>query len=215
MSAQDHKRLLDNDEGPNTGGMGAVSPATTLTLEGHKQIMQEVILPTIAGMAAENRRYQGVLYAGIMMTDKGPKTLEFNARFGDPETQAIQDRVGERALRLRGDREQGLPRSVGQRPGRERTRLPEGPERRVRVPRRDGPEGRQGRHRRRPRPGHHGARREPRGRDPARLRGRRQGGLRRHAVPQRHRPARARAPSHFPERTRTWLLPPRSRPSPS
>ncbi len=93
MSAQDHKRLLDNDEGPNTGGMGAVSPATTLTLEGHKQIMQEVILPTIAGMAAENRRYQGVLYAGIMMTDKGPKTLEFNARFGDPETQAILARM--------------------------------------------------------------------------------------------------------------------------
>ncbi len=93
MSAQDHKRLLDNDEGPNTGGMGAVSPATTLTVEGHKQIMQEVILPTIAGMAAENRRYQGVLYAGIMLTDKGPKTLEFNARFGDPETQAILARM--------------------------------------------------------------------------------------------------------------------------
>jgi phosphoribosylamine--glycine ligase len=93
MSAQDHKRLLDNDEGPNTGGMGAVSPATTLTVEGHKQIMQEVILPTIAGMAAENRRYQGVLYAGIMMTDKGPRTLEFNARFGDPETQAILARM--------------------------------------------------------------------------------------------------------------------------
>jgi phosphoribosylamine---glycine ligase len=93
VSAQDHKRLLDNDLGPNTGGMGAVSPATNLSLDGHKQIMQEVILPTIAGMAAENRRYQGVLYAGIMMTEKGPRTLEFNARFGDPETQAILVRM--------------------------------------------------------------------------------------------------------------------------
>jgi phosphoribosylamine--glycine ligase len=93
MSAQDHKRALDNDEGPNTGGMGAVSPATTLTVDAHKQIMQETILPTIAGMAAEGRRYQGVLFAGIMMTDKGPKVLEYNARFGDPETQAIVVRM--------------------------------------------------------------------------------------------------------------------------
>ena len=93
MSAQDHKRAFDDDKGPNTGGMGAVSPATTLTVDAHKQIMQETILPTIAGMAAEGRRYQGVLFAGVMMTDKGPKVLEFNARFGDPETQAILVRM--------------------------------------------------------------------------------------------------------------------------
>jgi phosphoribosylamine--glycine ligase len=93
MSAQDHKRARDGDQGPNTGGMGAVSPATTLTVEAHKQIMQETILPTIAGMAAEGRRYQGVLFAGVMMTDKGAKVLEYNARFGDPETQAILVRM--------------------------------------------------------------------------------------------------------------------------
>lgn len=93
VSAQDHKRAFDGDTGPNTGGMGACSPATNLTLDAHKQIMQEVVLPTISGMAAENRRYQGVLYVGIMLTDKGPKVLEYNARFGDPETQAILVRM--------------------------------------------------------------------------------------------------------------------------
>jgi phosphoribosylamine---glycine ligase len=93
VSVQDHKRLLDGDEGPNTGGMGTVSPATNLSLDVHKQIMQEIVLPTIKGMAAEGRRYQGVLYAGLMITDKGPKVLEFNARFGDPETQVIMARM--------------------------------------------------------------------------------------------------------------------------
>jgi phosphoribosylamine--glycine ligase len=93
VSAQDHKRAFDGDTGPNTGGMGACSPATNLTLDAHKQIMQEVVLPTIGGMSTENRRYQGVLYVGIMMTEKGPKVLEYNARFGDPETQAILARM--------------------------------------------------------------------------------------------------------------------------
>ncbi len=93
MSAQDHKRVRDGDEGPNTGGMGAVSPATNMTVELHKQVMQESVLPTIAGMAAEGRRYQGTLYVGLMLTDKGPKVLEYNARFGDPETQAILIRM--------------------------------------------------------------------------------------------------------------------------
>ncbi len=93
VSAQDHKRALDGDQGPNTGGMGAVSPATNLSLDLHKQIMQEVVLPTIKGMADEGRRYQGVLYAGLMLTDKGPKVLEFNARFGDPEAQVILARM--------------------------------------------------------------------------------------------------------------------------
>jgi phosphoribosylamine--glycine ligase len=93
VSVQDHKRVRDNDEGPNTGGMGTVSPSTSLSLDGHKQIMQEIILPTIAGLATEGRKYQGVLYAGLMITDKGPRVLEFNARFGDPETQVIMARM--------------------------------------------------------------------------------------------------------------------------
>ncbi len=93
ISAQDHKRVFDGDQGPNTGGMGCVSPATNLSVEAHKQIMQEVILPTLAGLSAEGRRFQGVLYAGLMLTERGPKVLEFNARFGDPETQVILPRL--------------------------------------------------------------------------------------------------------------------------
>ncbi len=93
VSVQDHKRAQDGDKGPNTGGMGTVSPATNMSLDVHKQIMQEIILPTIAGLASEGRRYQGVLFAGLMMTEGGPKVLEFNARFGDPETQVIMARL--------------------------------------------------------------------------------------------------------------------------
>jgi phosphoribosylamine--glycine ligase len=93
VSVQDHKRALDGDKGPNTGGMGTVSPATNISLDVHKQIVREIILPTIAGLASEGRRYQGVLFAGLMMTDAGPKVLEFNARFGDPETQVIMARM--------------------------------------------------------------------------------------------------------------------------
>jgi phosphoribosylamine--glycine ligase len=73
--------------------MGTVSPATHLSLDAHKQIMQEIILPTIGGLASEGRRFQGVLYAGLMITDKGPRVLEFNARFGDPEVQVIMARM--------------------------------------------------------------------------------------------------------------------------
>jgi len=93
VSVQDHKRLLDGDLGPNTGGMGTVSPATNLSIDGHKQIMQEIVLPTVKGMADEGRKYQGVLYAGLMITDKGPRVLEYNARFGDPEAQVILARM--------------------------------------------------------------------------------------------------------------------------
>ncbi|MBN2369104.1 MAG: phosphoribosylamine--glycine ligase [Vicinamibacteria bacterium] len=92
-SAQDHKRALDGDLGPNTGGMGAVSPAMSLSLEAHKRIVQEIVLPTVAGMAAEGRPFRGVLYAGLMMTESGPKVLEFNARFGDPEAQVVLPRM--------------------------------------------------------------------------------------------------------------------------
>jgi len=93
VSVQDHKRAYDDDQGPNTGGMGAVSPATNLKLEDHKQIMQQIVIPTIAGMAKEGRRFQGVLYVGLMITDSGPKVLEYNARFGDPEAQVIMARM--------------------------------------------------------------------------------------------------------------------------
>jgi phosphoribosylamine---glycine ligase len=92
-SVQDHKRANDGDEGPNTGGMGTVSPTTNISLEGHKRIMQEIVLPAVAGLAEEGRRFQGVLFAGLMMTEAGPRVLEFNARFGDPETQVIMARM--------------------------------------------------------------------------------------------------------------------------
>ena len=93
VSVQDHKRALDGDQGPNTGGMGTVSPSTILNVDVHKQIMQDIVIPTVGGLSAEGHRYQGVLYAGLMITDAGPKVLEFNARFGDPETQVIMARM--------------------------------------------------------------------------------------------------------------------------
>ena len=92
-SSQDHKRVFDGDKGPNTGGMGAYSPAPVVTDAVFKEIMERVISPVINGMAKEGEPYKGVLYAGIMLTKEGPKVLEFNARFGDPETQAIMPRL--------------------------------------------------------------------------------------------------------------------------
>ncbi|MCC6714174.1 MAG: phosphoribosylamine--glycine ligase [Gammaproteobacteria bacterium] len=96
-SSQDHKRLLAADRGPNTGGMGAYSPAPVVTAEVHARIMREVIGPTLRGMLAEGRRYRGFLYAGLMIAPDGSaKVLEFNCRFGDPETQPV-------LMRLRSD----------------------------------------------------------------------------------------------------------------
>ncbi|MFP5404659.1 MAG: phosphoribosylamine--glycine ligase [Gammaproteobacteria bacterium] len=93
-SSQDHKRLKDGDQGPNTGGMGAYSPAPVVTPELHARIMREVITPTVEGMAADGIRYTGFLYAGIMVgADGAPKVLEFNCRMGDPETQPIMMRL--------------------------------------------------------------------------------------------------------------------------
>jgi phosphoribosylamine--glycine ligase len=89
-TSQDHKRLLDGDAGPNTGGMGAYSPAPIVTPALHARVMREIILPTIQGMAADGIRYVGFLYAGLMIDAAGnPKTLEFNCRLGDPEAQPI------------------------------------------------------------------------------------------------------------------------------
>ena len=93
-SSQDHKRLLDGDAGPNTGGMGAYSPAPVVTPTLHARVMREIILPTVHGMAADGIAYTGFLYAGLMIDAAGhPRTLEFNCRLGDPETQPIMARL--------------------------------------------------------------------------------------------------------------------------
>ncbi len=93
VSAQDHKRIFDNDQGLNTGGMGAYSPAPIYTEEVRQIVEKEVLEKTLAAMKAEGRAFSGVLYAGLMLTKDGPKVLEFNARFGDPETQAVLPRL--------------------------------------------------------------------------------------------------------------------------
>ncbi|ULJ65770.1 phosphoribosylamine--glycine ligase [Wielerella bovis] len=93
-TSQDHKRLLDNDLGLNTGGMGAYSPAPVVTPEVHERVMNEIILPTVRGMKAEGNEFTGFLYAGLMIDATGaPRTIEFNCRFGDPETQPIMSRL--------------------------------------------------------------------------------------------------------------------------
>jgi phosphoribosylamine--glycine ligase len=93
-SSQDHKARDDGDQGPNTGGMGAYSPAPVVSDEVHRRIMQEVIMPTVAGMAAEGNTYVGFLYAGLMISPEGkPRVVEFNCRFGDPEAQPIMMRL--------------------------------------------------------------------------------------------------------------------------
>jgi len=92
-SAQDHKNIFDGDQGPNTGGMGAYSPAPVVTPEVHERAMTEVLRRAVDGMAAEGRPYQGILYAGLMVKDGQVKTLEFNARFGDPECQPLLMRM--------------------------------------------------------------------------------------------------------------------------
>jgi phosphoribosylamine--glycine ligase len=90
--AQDHKRAYDRDKGPNTGGMGAYSPTPVMTPELCEQVMQTIILPTVSAMKKEGNPFRGVLFAGLMLTRQGPKLLEYNVRFGDPETQALMAR---------------------------------------------------------------------------------------------------------------------------
>jgi len=96
VSAMDYKKIFDYDRGPNTGGMGAISPSPKIDKNLYTIIMKTVIIPTIEGLRREGREFRGVLYAGLMITHEGPKVLEFNVRFGDPETQAI-------ILRLKSD----------------------------------------------------------------------------------------------------------------
>lgn len=95
-SSQDHKAVYDGDEGPNTGGMGAYSPAPVVTEEVNRRIVEKILRPVIQGMAEEERPYKGVIYAGLMIHNGQPKVLEFNARFGDPETQPV-------LMRMKGD----------------------------------------------------------------------------------------------------------------
>lgn len=95
-TAMDYKKAFDADKGPNTGGMGAISPAPLISKDLFNTIMKTIIEPTITGLKFENKKYKGVLYAGLMITREGPKVLEFNARFGDPETQVV-------LMRLKGD----------------------------------------------------------------------------------------------------------------
>ena len=92
-SSQDHKRVLDRDQGPNTGGMGAYSPAPVVTPDIHQRILNEILFPLLTGLKKKNIRYRGVIYVGLMITQDGPKVLEFNARFGDPECQPVMVRL--------------------------------------------------------------------------------------------------------------------------
>lgn len=92
-SSQDHKRIFDNDLGPNTGGMGAYSPAPVVTAEMHERVLREIVTPLLAALKRKQIRYRGVIYVGLMITNDGPKVLEFNARFGDPECQPIMMRL--------------------------------------------------------------------------------------------------------------------------
>jgi phosphoribosylamine--glycine ligase len=93
VSSQDHKRVFDNDQGPNTGGMGAYSPAPVVTQAVHERILREILGPLLAGLKKMGIRYRGLIYVGLMITKDGPKVLEFNVRFGDPECQPIMMRL--------------------------------------------------------------------------------------------------------------------------
>jgi phosphoribosylamine---glycine ligase len=95
MSAQDHKRVFDGDQGPNTGGMGAFAPSPLLDSAMGKQVMDEIVSPVVTGMRADGHEYRGFLYAGLMLTCDGPKVIEFNVRFGDPEAQVVLPMIAE------------------------------------------------------------------------------------------------------------------------
>jgi phosphoribosylamine--glycine ligase len=119
-SAQDHKRIFDDDRGPNTGGMGAFAPSPLVDRTLEARIMREIIDPVVGGMAAEGTPFRGFLYAGLMLTADGPKVIEFNVRFGDPEAQVVLPRVDEPLLpalvaAARGDLRQGSMRSTADR----------------------------------------------------------------------------------------------------
>jgi len=118
VAAQDHKTVHDGDRGPNTGGMGAYSPAPVMDASVQERVMREIVRPTIAAMAEEGAPYTGVLFVGLMITREGPKVIEFNCRFGDPECQAILPRLEDDllALLLAAATGKGLPPALGFRP---------------------------------------------------------------------------------------------------
>lgn len=99
-AAQDHKQVYDGDRGPNTGGMGVYSPVPVFTPELEQDVIQRILQPTLRGLTREGIHYQGVLYFGLMLTDKGPQVIEYNARFGDPETQVVLPRLKNDVLEL-------------------------------------------------------------------------------------------------------------------
>ena len=117
-AAQDHKTIFDGDEGPNTGGMGAYSPAPVVDSVVAERVMAEIVRPTLAGLAAEGLPYVGVLYVGLMIGPRGPRVVEFNARFGDPECQVILPRLADDLLPLldAAARGKGLPAEARWRP---------------------------------------------------------------------------------------------------
>ena len=178
-SAQDHKRIFDDDRGPNTGGMGAFSPSPRMTADVERRVLDEIVRPVLDGMEREGHPFRGFLYVGLMLTADGPKVVEFNVRFGDPEAQVVMPRLDEDLswlLGVGGDRRVAVAsgavsrraarrRRAGRgrlsgcgedRPGHQRTR--QGGERpgRARLSRRDQPARRRARDGRRP--GAHGGR---------------------------------------------------------
>jgi phosphoribosylamine--glycine ligase len=100
LSAQDHKRIFDNDEGPNTGGMGAFAPSPLMTTALQERVEREIVRPVLRGMAEEGHPFRGFLYCGLMLTPDGPKVIEFNVRFGDPEAQVVLPLLAEPLLPL-------------------------------------------------------------------------------------------------------------------
>jgi phosphoribosylamine--glycine ligase len=114
QAAQDHKTIFDGDRGPNTGGMGAYSPAPVMDAAAERRVMEQIVMPTIAAMAKEGAPYAGVLYVGLMITKAGPRVVEFNCRFGDPECQAILPRLDDDILPVLDAvaRGRGLPASI-------------------------------------------------------------------------------------------------------
>ena len=109
-TAQDHKRAFDGDRGPNTGGMGAFAPSPLVDAALQSRIMEEIVNPVVSGMRAEGREYRGFLYAGLMLTGDGPKVIEFNVRFGDPEAQVVVPMIaGDLAPQLAAAADGALP----------------------------------------------------------------------------------------------------------
>ncbi len=233
-TARDYKKIYDGDRGPNTGGMGAHSPAGVLNAETASQVLRDILWPTFRGLQAEGRSFRGVLYAGLMVTESGPKVLEYNARFGDPETEVILPRVtsdmAEVMLVRRPGRPRALPAARGQERGVRRHRaggrrlsgkLREGqadhrPRRgradagRGDIPRRHGAGGRPPRDGGRPRDGRdgHGSV-DDRGRR-ARIRGGGPDPVRRQARAARHRRRRSPAEPDLTDRLRRVRHPERS-----